>query len=218
MGKTESFLLKWVWTQRRKIYLIWTPRRNLSAEIDSPWSTKSLNLINMSLRAICWQGFLSYSVHREEPQTELSASWLCLFMLSQPLQGSPGFVFQPMDWNLPCPVRTAQLYPYLHLYQPIKTVLQWSIKTHNTNQSELHNSDHSELYEFRNSSCIKLGHLGTFSINRGLPFGERVLSVSTGACVSLVCKWFHLNKVSPFLDIFVDIGNIAKMFSPLHSY
>lgn len=43
---------------RRKIHLMWTLRRDLSAEMDSPWLTEGPNFMdNKSLEAICRQGF-----------------------------------------------------------------------------------------------------------------------------------------------------------------
>ena len=45
---------------KSKIHLIWTPRKNLSAEMASPWSTEGPHFMNnKSLRAIFWQGLLS---------------------------------------------------------------------------------------------------------------------------------------------------------------
>ena len=69
------FTLIPVWTPRRKIHVMWTLRRNLSAEMNSPQSTKGPNLwINKSLLAICWQWLLTYSGSQEEPQTSLLPS------------------------------------------------------------------------------------------------------------------------------------------------
>lgn len=48
-----------MWTQS-KIHLIWTPRKNFFAEMDSPWSTEGPHFMNnKSLMAIFWQGLLS---------------------------------------------------------------------------------------------------------------------------------------------------------------
>lgn len=78
-----------------KIHLIWTPRRSLSAEMDSPWSTEDPNFItNNSLAGICWRGLLTDSVYWEEPPTELSAygTLPCSVMhLSQLLRESSWF-------------------------------------------------------------------------------------------------------------------------------
>lgn len=53
------------------------PETKWSAEIDSWWLTEGPNFVNNeSLAAIYWQGLLVYSVHQEEPQTELLASWI----------------------------------------------------------------------------------------------------------------------------------------------
>lgn len=102
---------------RRKMHLMLTPRRNLSAKMD----------FHGQLRAPIWwirvrdhllSGLLTYSVWREEPQTEASRTVSCLFKhLSQPPQRSPGFCFWPMDWDLSRPIRTTQT----HLYWPIRT-------------------------------------------------------------------------------------------------
>lgn len=48
-----------LWTLGRNIHLMWTLRRNLSAAMDSPRSTKGPDFINnKSLAAVCWQGRL----------------------------------------------------------------------------------------------------------------------------------------------------------------
>lgn len=135
-----------------------------------PLSTKgSISRSNKSPAAICWQGLLMYSVYWEQPQTEILAShtMACLVTLNQPLQGSLGFIFWPLDWDLPCPIRIAQLYPHLHLYQAELFYNNQSEPMIPTNQQ--HNSDQSELCEFGNLICIN-GAGGACSIKGGLPF------------------------------------------------
>lgn len=52
----QIYLFLKLWTPRRKIHLIWIPRRNLSTEMDSPWLTESPSCVNSkSLVAICWR-------------------------------------------------------------------------------------------------------------------------------------------------------------------
>ena len=64
-----------LWTPKRTIHLMWTLRRNLSDEMDSPCSIEGPNIIrNKILVALCWQGLLMYLIYQEEPQTELLAS------------------------------------------------------------------------------------------------------------------------------------------------
>lgn len=129
--------------------------RNLSAKMDSPWSTEDPNFMNnTNLAPTCWQGVLAYHVyHQEEPQTEDSCTMPCLFTcLNWPLQGSPGFIFLPVDWDLPCPFRTTQIISSFVSIPTNQNCTTWTA-------------------QFGNLRCIKLGTwMGIFSIKDGLPF------------------------------------------------
>lgn len=82
--KLENWLL---WTLRRMINLMWTPRRNLSIEMDSVWPTKDPHFINNKNPMVtCWQGFLTtYFAYPKKPQTDCLASHTmpCLFIASE---------------------------------------------------------------------------------------------------------------------------------------
>lgn len=73
-----------MWTPRGKIQVMLTLRRNLVAEINSPWSAEEPNF-NKSLVAIYWQGLFMYLGYLEEHRTDLLASRTmpCLFPLSE---------------------------------------------------------------------------------------------------------------------------------------
>lgn len=93
---------------KRKSSLLCNLRRDLSANMDSPWSTHGPNFINnKSLVSICWQRLLSYPVCQEEPQTELSAPTLfstCLHHLSNHCKES--LVSSFYQWTEPCPIQS----------------------------------------------------------------------------------------------------------------
>lgn len=180
--------------------------------MDFPLSTKVPNFRNnQSLAAICCQGLLMHSVYRGKPQTELLTSCTMapgLHCLHQPLQGSLGFIFCPIDWHLPLPIRTAQLHLHLHLYQAelfYNNQLKSMIPI-----NQQHNSDQSERYEFGDLICTNLDQLGTWagtcSIEGGLPFvlGECTLSFHQRLHFSAL-QLFHLNKVF-FLYLFGNFG------------
>lgn len=119
------------------------PEKDLICWDELPWSIESPNFINnKSLVAICWKGLLTYSVYHEEPQTELGFPHyaLILYIWVNYYKGAPGFIFQPMDWDLPHPVRTA---PYL------------PTRMHNADQSGPWNLDQSELQKFGDLIYIK---------------------------------------------------------------
>lgn len=91
-----------LWTLRRKIYLLWTLRRNLSAEVDSPWSTEGPSFkYDKSLVSVCWRGF-HYSVYQEETQAELpTLCSACLLSKStSPCQETETFPLQSEPHNL----------------------------------------------------------------------------------------------------------------------
>ena len=83
-------------------------RRNLCAQMDSPWLTKGPNLMNnKSLVVICWRGSSC-------TQTELSVSLTISYLFHphsqcQPLKENSGFIFLLMGWDFPCSIRTTQI-------------------------------------------------------------------------------------------------------------
>lgn len=109
MFRTEIKNREGVWILRRKIHLTWTPTRNLSAKMDTPWSTEGPKFMNnKNIAAICWQGLLMYSLHWVEAHTGFSASFpvpACLHHLSLPLSS---FRLSTNGWELPHPNRTIQ--------------------------------------------------------------------------------------------------------------
>lgn len=71
----SAFLRRPLWNPGRKIHLMWTLRRNLSAETDSPWPTEGPSFINNNnLATIYLQELLLCSIDQEKPHTEPSAS------------------------------------------------------------------------------------------------------------------------------------------------
>lgn len=66
---------------------MWTPRRNLSIEMDSVWPTRGPHFINNKSPVVtCWQGFLTtYFAYPKKPQTDCLASHTmpCLFIPSE---------------------------------------------------------------------------------------------------------------------------------------
>lgn len=45
---------------------------------------------------------------------------LCSVVCVNPYTRLPGIILQSMEWDLPHPIRTMQLYPHLWLYSPIR--------------------------------------------------------------------------------------------------
>lgn len=49
-----------LWTSQRQVYLVWTSRLNLSAEMNSLWSTEGPDFMNNKIQVgICWKGLLT---------------------------------------------------------------------------------------------------------------------------------------------------------------
>lgn len=71
-----------------EIPLMWALRRNLSAEMDSPWAPEGLYFINNSLAAIFGQWLLMFSTYQEESQTELLASYTMCVLPDYPAEST----------------------------------------------------------------------------------------------------------------------------------
>lgn len=150
MGKAEVFLLR----------LMWTLRRNLSVEMDSPWSTegpfadRGPHILCILGRTSDWiLGFSHYallvyteSITAGKPQVPLLTNGLRSVPSSQNCTIISSFAFIPTNQNA--------------WYWPIRYV------------------------EFGKLICIKLDQLGTFSIKGGLPFilAERTFSFHWSLC------------------------------------
>lgn len=135
----------------KKIYLMLTPRRNLSAETDSPWSTEGPTSINYKslARASADRG-LSHNLYtRNNPRLSSWLPELCPPRLSwvNYYKRVPGFVFGTTDWDLPHPIKTTRWYPHLHWHRPIRTAPQQSIRIHNAYELGLHAVFQWELYK-----------------------------------------------------------------------
>lgn len=81
-----------LWTLRRKIHWMLDLRRNLSAGMNSGWSTKGPNFVNKSLVVIYSQVLPEHSKYQEK-QTNSQLPTLypaCLPSLDQVLQENPG--------------------------------------------------------------------------------------------------------------------------------
>lgn len=94
------------------------PRRNISAETSGLLIGPQNH--NQSLAAIakrvlsCMLHFMESHRLSCQPVHWDPVGW------PHPYKGVPGIIFQSVNWNLPCSIRTAQLYPYLPIYWPIR--------------------------------------------------------------------------------------------------
>lgn len=102
-----------------KIHLMWIPRKNWTAEMESPWWTRVPSFMNnKSLVAIRWQGLLP-TLLPEEPQTEPSASSTmpCFSMLSQATTAGKPWFHLPTNWLRPAPPNHNCTIWIPHLYK-----------------------------------------------------------------------------------------------------